>query len=452
MHKLNEVLRAKSIELNSIRFIAAAFGTLLTATASALHGQTPPSQPAAAPPAAASPIQAAQASSTTTNAPTTTGGSRDAVTATPLRAGAFSVQTADGELKEDQLKQLLFGKSLYLRGGYLDNDLEFDEWGRLSGHSPQGSFTLNEIQIDKVKLTNHKLELEGERYALHFPGTAPYEDPMSATFKVKITPRKKIVRISFDRERVEVPKKKKHDAGPSREQHPANTAGASSPTGDPAIAAAIVTPIDPATSDGKVTTTTSPAHASQLLLSAMDKVFSFGIDDRMVQSMPDFWKLYFQAVLNRQDYKPNDPGIYRQNTVDRKAKLISKLDPPSNEFAQANEIAGMALYHAVIGSDGRVEKVVVARPIGFGLDENAEQTIEKAVFQPAEKDGKAVPVALDLIVSFRIYSERTSQPATQETAGNRGPLLPGPYTVQDHAQTAQQPQQAQPSQPSQSPQ
>ena len=135
-----------------------------------------------------------------------------------------------------------------------------------------------------------------------------------------------------------------------------------------------------------MTTTTSAAHASQLLLAALDNVFSIGIDARMIAAMPDFWKLYYQAAESKTDYKPTDPGVFRQSAVDQKAKLISAIDPPSNEFAQANGVAGMALYHAVIGSDGKVEEVVAARPIGFGLDESAEQTIRKAIISTSSKE------------------------------------------------------------------
>ena len=151
-------------------------------------------------------------------------------------------------------------------------------------------------------------------------------------------------------------------------------------------------------SDKNGTIAASPTQASQLLLSALDTVFSIGIDERMIATMPEFWKRYYQAAAEKTDYKPTDPGVLRLNAVDQKARLISALDPPSNEFAQANGVAGIALYHTVIGSDGKVEEVVAGRPIGFGLDESAEQTIRKASFQPATKDGKPVPVALDVVV------------------------------------------------------
>jgi hypothetical protein len=368
-----------------------------------------------------------------------------------LTQGAFTVQTVGGEIKEDQLKEIFVGKTLYLRAGYQDNSLEFDERGRLLGHSPQGSYTLSQIQINKVKLSKHKLELDGDRYALHFLGAAPYEDPTKATDRVKITPKKKTVRISFAREQVETPKKKKEkhkDKQKHSDQDQAKTDATSAPP-DSAAAQESSSPAmhDPApqknvadnhlSNDKRVTTTNSAAHASQLLLTALDTVFSRGIDERMIASMPDFWKLYYQAAAEKVDYKPADPGVFHQTAVDQKAKLISALDPPSNEFAQASGVAGIALYHAVIGSDGKVEEVVAGRPIGFGLDESAEQTIRKATFQPAIKDGKAVPVALDVVVSFRIYSKRTSQSGTAETGEKPDESVrPGPYTVQ--AQSAQQ--------------
>jgi TonB family protein len=129
--------------------------------------------------------------------------------------------------------------------------------------------------------------------------------------------------------------------------------------------------------------------------------------------------------------------VLREGAVEQKARLISALDPPSNEFAQANGVAGIALYHAVIGSDGKVEEVVAGRPIGFGLDENAAQTIRKATFQPAMKNGKPVRVAVDLVVSFRIYSRRTSQPTASDASQKPAmPALPGPYTVEAAASQA----------------
>jgi hypothetical protein len=371
-----------------------------------------------------------------------------------LTAGSFSLQTTAGEVKEDQLKQLLVGKTLYLRSGYQDNNLEFDESGRLTSHSPQGSFTLSQIQINKVKLTKRKLELQGDRYGLHFLGAAPYEDPTKATDRVKITPKKKTVRISFDREQVEKPKKEKqkhkhkgHDKDQANERQSDESSAKDATVTTPASQATYhPSSLDRSSSskgNKETTKTTSPAHASQLLLDALDHAFSIGIDDRMIGAMPEFWKLYYQAAAAKAEIKPLEPGIFHQNAVNQKPKLISVIDPPSNDFAQSSGVAGMALYHAVIGADGKVQEVVAGRPIGFGLDENAENTIRNATFEPAMKDGKAVPVSLDLVVSFRIFSKRTSQASIQQADDKpNSPALPGPYT-RHVLEQAQQPQPAQ---------
>jgi outer membrane biosynthesis protein TonB len=391
-----------------------------------------PTQPAPSEPAQTQPAQnqpGADAPAAPSKAPDT-----PAVAEPKDDAGA-------GAITEDELKQLLVGKTLYLRGQYLDNSLAFDEHGKLTSHSPQGSYTLSLLQIDHVRLSKHKVELTGIRYGLHFLGARADEDPTKAVDKVRITPKKKLVKITIDRELVVTPKKKKKKKGEeaSAKDLPAVAPAAPGAAGPaPGLTDEEQAKVEmnaapeaerPADSSS-VTTTTSPAHAARMLRDAIDRIFAQGLDERMIAAMPSFWKLYYQAVANQADYKPADPTIYRQGAVDQKARLLSTLEAPSNEYAQANGVAGMALYHAVIGADGKPQEIVVGRPIGFGLDESAADTIRKASFQPAIKDGKPVPVMLDLVVQFRIYSKRTNQPAKPETdAANAGPKLPGPYSV-----------------------
>lgn len=342
-------------------------------------------------------------------------------------------------MAEEQIRQLVVGKALYLRGGYLDDSLNFDEHGRLIGHSPQGSYTLNLVQIDKVRLGKHKLELQGVRYGLHFLGAMPNEDPTRAEDKVRITPRKKTLKIAIERERVVKPKKIKEKGraktGPvdAAESAPAVTAPPrTARESSDAVTGMAAVPESELPAEAR-SVTTSPAHAAQLLRDALDHVFAQGLDDRMVAAMPSFWQFYYQDVDARTDYRPRAQGVLRQGDVDRNAKLLSRIEPPSNEYAQKGGVAGMALYHAVIGADGKPEEIVVARPIGFGLDENAVDTIGKASFRPALKDGKPVPVLLDLVVQFRIYSKRTAKEGKAEIAGNpAAPALPGPYSLIQH--------------------
>jgi len=394
----------------------------------------------------AKPQAAAPETPTATPQPT----SPTAAPQTPLSPNAVphAVAPAEappaGSITEAELKQMLVGKALYLRGGYLDNSLSFDEHGKLIGHSPQGSYTLSAVQIDRIRITKHKVDLEGARYGLHFLGQLAFEDQSSALDRVRITPKKKVLKITIDREIVVKPKKlKDKDTKAGKEKEKGRIFKHGKPVAEPApepeemseadqlkasIAAAPVAerPVDP----NSVTTTTSPAHATQVLKDALDKVFALGLDERMMAAMPEFWKLYYQAVADKVDYRPKDPSILRQNTVDQKAQLLTTFEPGSNEFAQENGVAGMSQYHAVVEPDGTVGEVAISRPIGFGLDENAIAAIRKAKFQPAIKDGKPVAVMINLDVPFRIFSKRTDVASPPESADKPAePILPGPYSV-----------------------
>lgn len=427
-------------------------GALAVAMSVALAAQEPAQAPSPAPDAAAQPAkpspEAAQLPAPEAASPAVApqpspqeAPEKATVPAATAAKAVESVAPAEtGNITEEELKQRLVGKALYLRGGYLENSLSFDENGRLIGHSPQGSYTLSGLQIERVRLTKHKVELEGARYGLHFLGQLAYEDATSAVDRVKITPKKKVVKITIDREIVVTPKKKKEGAKAKRKfwskgEEAAEAAPAEPPEqseADQLKASIAAAPAAERPADAKsVTTTTSAAHAAQVLRDALDFIFAQGLDDRMMAAMPDFWKLYYQAAAAKTDYRPKDTSVMRQNTVDKKARLTSTFEPPSNEFAQANGVAGMALYHTVIGADGKPGEIAVGRPIGFGLDENAVESIRKASFEPAVKDGKPVPVLLDLVVQFRIYSNRTSV-VSKPDASNKpdGPQLPGPYTVQ----------------------
>jgi TonB family protein len=363
-------------------------------------------------------------------------------------------------VNENELRQQLMGKTFYLRTGYLDNTLHFDEKGKLDGNSPKAPYTLSLVEITHVRLEKHKLEIEGVRYGLHFLGASATEDQTSAVDKVRLTTKKKPLVITIDREEVAKPKKEKekHEKHPGPQTGP-QTAEASA-AADPSAA-----PQPDAESNHHHAVTESEATSNVELAQSLDTVFSAGIDDRMIATLPDYWKLFYKATAEHRIYKPADPAVLRQSDVDQKAKLISAIDPPSNEFAQKNGVAGMAMYHVVVGTDGKSREIAVGRPIGFGLDENAVQSIQQAKFEPGMKGGQPVPVTLDLLVQFRIYSKLTAEtskpPAAAAAEQPNKPILPGPYTAnaprpQPATDTAQPPasdtpQQPAPSDASQSP-
>src|SRR4051812_18201790 len=272
------------------------------------------------------------------------------------------VATAAKPLSEDELRRRLQGKMVYLRGGYSGNELRFDELGRFAGTAPQLPYTLSMVEIEKVHVGKHRIQLEGIRYGLHFLVTSPTEDSLTASDRVRITPKKKVLRITIDRAEVVKSKKK------SRSSKDAPARPASAPAGTPA------------TSE---TGAGSQAAANGQLEQALEWVFSSGLDERMIASLPDYWKFYYQAAASKSNFKPSEPGVLHQGIVDQKARLITNFEPPSNDFAQDAGVAGVAIYHVVVGRDGKPDEIAVGRPIGFGLDENAVASIRKAQFEPA---------------------------------------------------------------------
>lgn len=324
--------------------------------------------------------------------------------------GAGQKAPAVHTITEDELKQQFVGKTFFLRGGYFDNDLRFDQRGQYTGSSSKASYTLSLIEIDKVHLGSRKVELEGIRYGLHFLGAAPSEDPMQASDKVRITPKKKVVKISIDRANVTAEKKTKSKSAKSGSLPPPKSASTVNP---------------------EFSTTVTKDQANDRLEKALDRIFSRGMDERMIASLPDFWQLYYKAAAKQTSYRPSDPSILRQSDVDQKARLLTPFESPSNDLAQNAGVAGVAQYRVVVASDGKPAEIAVGRPIGFGLDENAVNSIRKASFQPAMKGGKPVPVVVDLVVQFRIFSKATGSPgsgAASLTEPEAAPL-PGPYTA-----------------------
>lgn len=338
---------------------------------------------------------------------------------TTPQAGAAPQAEAKGPgITEDQVRARLTNKLLFLRGFYMDNDLNFNENGGVIGSPSTGSFTLCAIEIKKVRLTKHKLELEGDRYGLHFYGALPYEDDNKPYDRVRLTT-KRALHISIDRELVVIPKAKKEKKGDVKQAAKTAPTGASSDEAEATAeqaslktASAAPAAVDP----NAVTTTASPAHSAKLLSQAIDNIFAERIDDRMMARLPDYWQFYFHEKVLKHGFKPSDPGVLRLDADMKPPKVLNSLEPGSNEYAQKNNIAGITLFRTVVDAQGRPTEIAIARPIGFGLDEKAVEAIRRSHFTPAIKDGKPVPVVVDLVVTFRIFSNRTRGTAIEGAA------------------------------------
>ena len=305
---------------------------------------------------------------------------------------------------EQAIRARLEGKQLFLRVFDMGNDLRFDVNGRLEGTTDPGPFTLCAIDVKKVHFSKHRVEIDGNRMGLHFFGALPYEDDKRPFERIRLS--KKALRISIEREEVVKPKKRDkadEEAGPPP---PANRPFGLESSPAPMDDTPAVTETEAAKSQTlPEEVATSPADAARLLNAAVDKVFADRFDEPYVAALPVYWQHYLAAKPN--EAAQGSANIARPGPDVISPKILTSLEPGSNEFAQKYNIAGVATFRTVIDPQGHPEVQSVARPLGFGLDERAVDAIRKANFQPGSQDGKPVSVMVDLVVTFRIYSNRT---------------------------------------------
>jgi TonB family protein len=317
-------------------------------------------------------------------------------------------------LTEEALQTRYVGKLVFLRGSYLGDDLQFDVSGKVIGSPAVGSFTLSAFEIRKVKLSKRKLDLEADRYGLHFFGALPYEDDTKSYDKVKIS--KKPVHIVIDRELIVVPKvkkeKNKKDAPAAQQLAAAQTSKTPTPAASTPTPAAVAPAV--ATASDAVPGAVSPAHSAMLMNKALDNIFAGDIDQAMMSHLPDYWQQYFTSKSQHRQYMPADGSVKVVSEGMTPPKVMNSIDPSSNEYAQKYGIAGMELLRTVVDANGVPRQMAIARPIGFGLDEKAVDAVKNSHFRPATLNGQPVPVVIDLVVTFRIYSNRTKPGSVQK--------------------------------------
>ena len=325
----------------------------------------------------------------------------------PAGDAAFKSTTP---LDEDALRARYVGKLIFLRGSYMGDNLEFDTEGKVTGSPAATSFTLSAFEVRSVKLSKHKLEFEADRYGLHFFGALPYEDQSPAYDKVKIS--KKPVHITIDREVIVIPKAKKEKKKQPTPQEVAAAQTLKSRDAGIAVATTTLAPAKPTTTaaqeeTNKALAAASPEHSAMVMNKALDTIFAADLDPRMMSHLPDYWQEYFKSKSERRAFMPADASIKAIGEGMTAPKVLNIIDPSSNEYAQEFGIAGMEELRTVVDASGNPRQIAISRPIGFGLDEKAVEAIKRSHFVPATVNGQPVPVVVDLVVTFRIYSDRT---------------------------------------------
>src|SRR5215217_5633372 len=89
--------------------------------------------------------------------------------------------------------------------------------------------------------------------------------------------------------------------------------------------------------------------------------------------------------------------------VDRKIKLVTKPEPSYTEAARQSQITGTVILKTVFSANGSVVNIEVKQSLPQGLTEQSIEAAKRIKFIPAVKDGKFVPMSLQLEYNFNLY-------------------------------------------------
>lgn len=97
-------------------------------------------------------------------------------------------------------------------------------------------------------------------------------------------------------------------------------------------------------------------------------------------------------------------GAYRPGQGVVAPKVLKDVTPKYTAEARAAGIRGTVRLDAVVLKDGTVGDVTVTQSLDsvYGLDEEAVKAMKQWVFDPGKKDGKPVPVLVDVEMTFNL--------------------------------------------------
>ena len=106
--------------------------------------------------------------------------------------------------------------------------------------------------------------------------------------------------------------------------------------------------------------------------------------------------------------KPDQPwppaGVSRIGAGTTAPRLLKESRPQYTPEARAAKIQGSVMIEAIVEKDGTVGEVRVARSLDkqFGLDQQAVDSVKTWQFAPGKKDGVAVPVMVEIEITFTL--------------------------------------------------
>jgi len=294
----------------------------------------------------------------------------------PARARA-----SDNASVEQHVRDQYGGTTLILRNFYSGQKLAYDSSGKVSETAPSGDWTVDGVvQVDKVRLSNHRLDIQAKRLHLGWAGAggfSPVDDPKDKRSKEE----SRALRVEAELT----------SANPTAEQ--------------------------------------ADALLSEIFLTSQDHFADF---------VPDYWKPCLLAAITGKDAKhysrcrlspeflaipgvapPSEQGrepappaemkpggevfrVVRGNGVSY-PKIVNNASPEFSPEARQAKYEGVVTLTFVVDERGRTRDIRIVSPLGMGLDQEAVETLAKWSFNPGTKDGKPAAVEMNTEMDFHLY-------------------------------------------------
>ena len=95
-------------------------------------------------------------------------------------------------------------------------------------------------------------------------------------------------------------------------------------------------------------------------------------------------------------------GVFRQGGGVTLPRLVKETKPHYNADAMRAKVQGAVIVEAVVRTDGTVGEIRVVRSLDkkYGMDAEVVETVKLWRFAPGKKDGVAVPVLVEVEMTF----------------------------------------------------
>jgi TonB family protein len=283
--------------------------------------------------------------------------SRSGVILALLALALLPVRPARAADLEKQVKFDYLEKVLTLRHFYSGEHLKFQSDGTLQGDAPIGPWTLDgQIEVEDVHLHGAQLVIKGRRIHRTFDAQHNSQDLLTIVGNSPNKQQKKLARelrhLQVEIE-IELPRE------------------------------------NPDEND---------------VASAIHPVFLTN-SESMMDIVPAYWQSYF-AKLEGNHRPPHPPigPVYRVQPGKVSAPHINyQPDPAYSDEAREAKYQGTLVLYLVVDASGVPRDLQIMEPLGLGLDERAIAAVSTWKFEPGQKDGEPVSVAINVQVSFRLY-------------------------------------------------